>query len=459
MNFKPLVTLFLLVLLSACGHLDSDRATSSSDTEATSNPPPHTDDEQGDETDKIVLSDAELEAADAAPSADESAHGDLFARMRAGFTLPELDSKYVREYERWDATHPTYLKNLFVRATPFLYHIVEEIEKRGLPMELALLPAVESAYKPEAVSRSRAGGLWQFVPATGREFGLHDTWWYDGRRDAIASTNAALDYLEQLNKMFEGDWFLTLAAYNAGPGTVRRAIKRHRPQHKAVYKNLNLRSETQRYVPKLLALRNIVQNPKKFQVTLPKIASKPYFEVLELPGQIDLNHFAEQTQIDRDLLRHLNAGFKRWATAPDGPHRILVPIGNGDMITRAEAAIASAPAIRFQNHRVRRGDTLSGIARQYGVSVASLRKANHLQNNMIRADRNLVVPVRGGELAALDMASAQTEVVHHVQRGDTLWSIARRYNVQLRELLDWNNFARNQILQLNQTVLIRPSLN
>ncbi|RBP51629.1 LysM peptidoglycan-binding domain-containing protein [Arenicella xantha] len=465
MNFKLIIILVVALTVSACGHMRGK------DTSAIDPAIENTDGSLSNDTDdanlatsdggSITLSEAELEAAEVAPSVTKSELGspsaDIFARMRDGFSLPDLDSKHVAEYEKWNASHPTYLENLFKRATPFLFHVVEELEKRGLPMELALLPAVESAYRPEAVSRSSAVGLWQFVPATGREFGLHDDWWYDGRRDPLASTKAALDYLEQLNRMFDGDWFLTLAAYNAGPGTVRRAMKRHRTSRQANYSSISLRSETRRYVPKLIALKNIIEHPERFKVSLEPIASQPYFEVLELPGQVDLNKFAADANIDIGMLRHLNAGFKRWATSPDGPHRLLVPIGDGELIAQAKEAIARAPEIRFKNHRIRQGDTLSGIARQYGVSVASLRKANQLRNNNIRADRTLMVPVRGSSavIAALAPANqAPSQVVHNVKRGDTLWSIARRYKVRVQELLTWNNLKPDHVLRLNQPVIV-----
>ncbi len=449
----------LIVTLSACGHLRSNPVSETSEPpipvalEDIERPPSNSV-----ENEEIVLSEAETAAAEVAPEPVADAKPvDLFDRLREGFEFPTLESKYIAQYERWDAEHPTYLNNLFLRATPFLYHIVEELEKRQLPMELALLPAVESAYKPEAVSRSKAGGLWQFIPSTGRHFGLHDDWWYDGRRDALASTTAALDYLTQLNKMFDGDWFLTLAAYNAGPGTVRRAIKKNKAKRRGTdYLDLRLRSETQRYVPKLIALKNIIQNPEKYQVTLPQIASQPYFEVISLPGQIDLKKFAADTDLDPAMLRHLNAGFKRWATSPDGPHRLLVPIGNGDLVAKAQATIKKAPQIQFRNHRINQGDTLSGIASRYGVSVASLQKTNNLRGNRIRAGRNLLVPVRGSALLAAPSSNAQTsnKVVHRVQRGDTLWSIARRYKVRLQELLSWNNISSDQVLRLNQSLTV-----
>jgi len=456
MNWKAYLMVPLLVVLSACGHLRSDPKT-----EAPNPAPPvvlETIEQPpliSQKNEKIILSDAETAAAEVAPRPIENvAPIDLFDRMRAGFKFPALESQHVSQYERWDTEHPTYLNNLFLRATPFLYHIVEELEKRDMPMEIALLPAIESAYKPEAVSRSNAGGLWQFIPSTGKYFGLHNDWWYDGRRDALASTTAALDYLMQLNKMFDGDWFLTLAAYNAGPGTVMRAIKKNKANGRSTnYSNLRLRSETKRYVPKLIALKNIIQNPSRFNIVLPTIASQPYFEVVSLPGQIDLKKFAADTQLDLSMLRHLNAGFKRWATSPDGPHRLLIPIGNGELVAKAQAAVKQAPQISFRNHPINQGDTLSSIANRYGVSIAALKKTNNLRGSQIRAGRNLLIPV-SGSVTNTNHSSNTNKLVHKVQRGDTLWSIARRYKVQLQELLSWNNISSDQILRLNQSLTV-----
>jgi membrane-bound lytic murein transglycosylase D len=393
--------------------------------------------------------------------------------MRSGFALPNLNSKHVTDYEKWNAEHKTYLDRLFARGTPFLFHIVDEIEKRQLPMELALLPAIESAYKPRAVSRSKAVGLWQFMSPTGRQFGLRQDWWYDGRQDALDSTTAALDYLTQLNKMFDGDWFLALAAYNAGPGTVSRAIKSNKSKGKRTqYQDLKLRSETKRYIPKLIALKNIINNPEKYGVELPLIEDKPYFDIVSLGGQIDIKKFADDAGIDHLELKHLNAGFKRWATSPDGPHRLLIPLNKTGDIKHAELAIQRAPKIRYANHKIEQGDSLSTIARRYGVSVRGLQKSNNLISTNIRAGKTLLIPVRTSTIAqasgvladdANTMIKADTptinvganqQLTHRVKQGDTLWSISRKYKVQVNNLLSWNNISKNQILRLNQTLLV-----
>ncbi|MDB4512049.1 transglycosylase SLT domain-containing protein [Arenicella sp.] len=382
---------------------------------------------------------------------------DLLERIRRGFQFPELESKYTANYIKWNVSHPSYLQDLFDRAEPFLYYIVEEIEKRGLPMELALLPAVESAFKPEALSRSKASGLWQFIPSTGKSFGLRQDWWYDGRRDFISSTNAALDYLTHLNGLFDGDWYLTLAAYNAGQGTVIRAVQANqRKGRKTDYQSLNLRAETVKYIPKLQALKEIVKNPSRYNVSLPKIPNQPYFEILTLPGQIDLQKFAELAKLDLKTIRHMNAGYLRWATSPEGPHRILSPISNHAQSSFALQKIEVNPSVEYQQHIIRRGENLGQIGRRFGVSVAALQKANNLSGTNIRAGKTLVIPIpsRTGSAVAQSNQNSANKRVHHVVQGDTLWSISKRYNVKLQQLLSWNQLSKNQTLRLNQSIFI-----
>ena len=457
---RSFFTLSLLVFLSACS---SHKKVTKIET------PPDANTKQQHEAEANVSDDLTLQTS-ALPSGEPTPEvsptkADVLARIRQGFEFPELKSKHTTQYEKWAAGHHSYLDNLFARGTPFLHYIVEEIEKRGLPMELALLPAVESAYKPTALSRSNAGGLWQFIPSTGRSFGLRQDWWYDGRNDPIESTQAALDYLTQLHKLFDGDWFLALAAYNAGQGTVSRAIKANKAKRRPTsYQDLALRLETQRYIPKLVALKNIIQNPQKFKVELPIIESEPYFKTIQLNGQIDLNKFARDSGIDITELRTLNAGFKRWATSPDGPHRLLIPVSNNNDTRLSKALLAAkhAPKINFENHTIARGDSLSSIAKRYGVSVSALKKNNNLRNSNIRAGKNLLIPIESNSRSTTASANSTAKnslkqnksAVHRVKKGDTLWSIARQYKVQVANLLNWNNLSKNQVLQPNQALLI-----
>ncbi len=328
---------------------------------------------------------------------------DLIARIRSGFRLPELHSKDIKQYERWSSKHPTYLSNLLNRAEPFLFYILDELAKRDMPTEIALLPAIESAFKPNAISKSKAGGLWQFVPSTGKYFGLRQDWWYDGRRDVLASTTAALDYLTELNKQFNGDWFLTLAAYNAGPGTLAKAIKSNQRRGLGTeFHQLKLRSETRRYVPKLIALKNIINNPEKFGVTLPIMPNTQYFRTVYFPNQIDLDEFTSSLELDIDEFRHLNAGHLRSATSPDGPHRVLLP--------------------------------LDSVSPEINTIIEKMSSSNFAIQ-----------------------AKQSNQLSHRVIAGDTLWSIARRYSVQVTELLNWNNLSNHAILNLDQILKVFPN--
>ena len=465
MNKKVISVTFFALILSACQHTQDKAKTT-----VYSQPTQHT-----------VVVEQPAAATNTRPQSrpkpvKPAYSRNLLDRIRAGFRFPHLDSKYVADYEKWNSTHPRYLNDLFNRSEPFLHHIVEEIEKRGLPMEIALLPAIESAYKPNAVSRSKAVGLWQFIPSTGKSFGLTQDWWYDGRRDVLLSTNAALDYLTQLNKRFNGDWFITLAAYNAGQGNIARAIKSNKKKGKRTnYTSLSLRSETRRYVPKIIALKNIINNPHVFNVKLPVIANSPQFEVVPLKGQIDLNKFAQHTGIDSKALNHLNAGFLRWATPPNGPHRILLPFNDRIAIQKARVAAQQTIKLDYQRHRIVSGDSLSSIARRYGVSISALKSTNKLSNSRIRAGKTLLIPVHDNNgqwhakattpstpqvAIATPVSSKQSngnqKVVHRVKRGDTLWGIAKRYKVRVDQLLAWNQISRNQTLRLNQSLVLFP---
>ena len=469
MILRSLIILILLTSLSACGHLDF-RSKPANQPDVSSELPKRSPLPTPTQNNGLPDSNEQPEVA-TTPIEPAPVPIDLLTRISRGFAFPAFNSRKTSKYERWNAEHPTYLSNLFARGEPFLFHIVEEIEKRGLPMELALLPAVESAYKPNAISRSKAGGLWQFMPATGRYKGLRQDWWYDGRRDLIASTTAALDYLEELNKMFDGDWYTTLAAYNAGPGTLQRAIKKNKRNRKGIqYQDLKLRAETVNYVPKLIALKNILNDAARFRVTLPVIANQPHFVELALPGQIDLHKFSEQSGIDLSELQHLNAGFRRWASSPDGPHRLLVPLRHYAAAQSSLANIASAPVVNYRSHAITQGDTLSGISRKYGVSVHAIKNVNKMSNSAIRAGRNLLIPIpqanQGNNSITASNAMANgkrlnangdAKLVHHVVVGDTLWSIARKYQVKIGELLSWNQLSRNQILSLDQKLTVFPN--
>lgn len=464
MKFSALTLLIIALLASGCSHRNKtieteqtvEQVPNSSVIESDSDAVSAEETTENAEPDETVEPAVTVEVT-AAPKPD------LLSRMRSGFALPEFNSKHVKQYERWNSTHSTYMQSLFDRATPYLHHIVNEVEKRNMPMEIALLPAVESAFKPNALSRSRAAGLWQFLSSTGKYYGLKQNWWYDGRYDAIAATDAALNYLTELHQMFDGDWQLALAAYNAGQGTVLKAIKRNKSRRKPTsYRHLRLRSETTRYVPKLYALRNIIQNPDKYGVILPIIKDEPYFRIVTLPGQVDLHQLAEKSSLNFKQIKSLNTAYRRWATPPNGPHRLLVPIKDSESIELALTQLKDQPVKNYRSHRIRNGDTLIAISKKYGVPVSVIQSTNKLRSSSIRAGKSLIIPISGSQRPiqtskTVVQNSSSKGVYHRVVAGDTLWSIAKRYQVKVAQLVNWNQISVNQVLNLNQVIRVFPN--
>lgn len=398
---------------------------------------------------------------------EQANYEDLWDRIRAGFALPRMEGPYVAQHERWFVNNTDYMERMLQRANLYLYHIVEEVEKRGIPMEIALLPAIESAYKPNAYSHARASGLWQFIPSTGRLYGLKRDGWYDGRRDVLASTRAALDYLEKLNKEFNGDWYLALAAYNAGEGRIGRAIAQNRRQGLSTsYEYLSLPSETRHYVPKLMAIVNIVANPERYGLDLREIPNSPYFVKVDAGGQIDLGVVAKLTNLPIDDVYAMNPGYSRWATSPNGPHNVLVPVDAKEAFLAALSELPPEERLQWARHEVRRGETISRVAQRFGVSVAAIRETNNLSSNRLRAGQDLLIPVSGRKLIADAKSSTKVakatatapegrmKVVHRVRRGETLYSIARRYNVYVDQLTKWNVMGKSDVLRMGQRLKI-----
>jgi membrane-bound lytic murein transglycosylase D len=392
---------------------------------------------------------------------------DLWDRVRSGLRLPKLDHQRVAYHERWFSKNPEYMKRKMKRARLFLYHIVEELDRRGLPMDLALLPAIESAYQPHAYSRARASGLWQFIPSTARRYGLKVNWWYDGRRDVVASTTAALNYLEDLHAEFD-DWYLALAAYNAGEGKVRYLMEHNRRRGLPTdYLHLRrLKSETHHYVPKLMAMINIVRNPEKYGITLEPIPNEPYFGRVDLGSQIDLHVIAKLADVPVGDLYDINPGFRRWATDPTGPHQILVPIENKDALIADLANLPEDARIKWRRHRVKQGDTLGAIGKRYGVSVWAIKKANNIRGTLIHVGQNLMIPISSRPLSRnianitrpLPRSSVgprgRAKIIHRVRKGETLWSIARKYSVYVRQLARWNRMRTRDILRVGRRLKV-----
>lgn len=396
---------------------------------------------------------------------------DLWTLNRQHMQLDlHLDQPRVQTQLNWYKKHPQYLARVVERARPYYHHILHEALKRGIPTELTLLPIVESAFDPFAYSHGRAAGPWQFIPSTGKYFGLKKTWWFDGRRDILDSTDAAYTYLQQLSKRFDNDWLLALAAYNAGGGNVSRAIKRNKRADKALdYWSLHLPKETMAYVPKLLALAELFRHPEKYGLELAAIPNKPYFSVVETESQIDIAQAASLAGITTKHLYQLNPGFNRWATDPEGPHRLLVPAENAVQFQSALAELPAEKRVKWTRYKIRSGDSLIAIAKKFGTTPALVREANNIQGNNIRAGKTLLIATASKGASAYSLSQTQRHLqkqktisrttdrrqqFHVVKSGDSFWSLAKRYNVGVRQLARWNSMAPGDPLQLGKRLVI-----
>lgn len=375
---------------------------------------------------------------------DEHRQSDLWARLRAGFRLEQVDHpRVLKELDRL-RRHPGAVHALLKRSTPYLHHIVERVEQRDLPLELALLPAVESGFRPFAHSSNGAAGLWQFMPATGRMLGLEQNRDYDGRRDVTRSTRAALDYLTQLHGRLDDNWLHALAAYNCGIGTVKRAIRRaHTRKHNTSYWKLDLPAETDAYVPRLLAMARIVADPERYGVNLPDVANEPYFDTTTVHGALDLEIAAELAGIPLKEFLVLNPAYRQGATPARGSYKILLPRKHVLAFKQGLAELPRDQRLRSTDHRVRAGDTLIAIARRYRVSVDAIREANGIQGHHIRVDQRLRIPLAGRSGVALaSRKTSRSKVRYEVRKGDSLYTIARQFSVSIAQLKRWNDVGR-----------------
>ncbi|MCF4994673.1 transglycosylase SLT domain-containing protein [Pseudomonas syringae] len=402
---------------------------------------------------------------------------DVWERMRQGFQLQDGlgVNPRIEQQRLWFASNPSFLENAGERGSLYIHYIVERLEERNMPLELALLPVIESAYNPMAYSRANAVGLWQFIPSTGRYFNLRQTRFYDGRRDITASTTAAMDYLTRLHDMFNGDWLLALAAYNAGEGTVSRAIERNEKLGLPTdYWNLPLPAETQAYVPKLLALSQVVLAPEAYGVNLNPIANEPYFQVVEINQRMDLSKVAAVANIDEDELFQLNPAFKQRTTI-DGPQHLLVPTSKAQLLTASlqtmrpdelisprqlkpvfDGADPTEVAQLKRAYRVKRGDNLGSIAKANKVQVKDLQRWNKMTGQNLKVGQTLVMQdntkrsparksnkrintvVASNSKSGSKAASKKAQTQYKVKRGDSLYMVAKRFNVEMQHLKRWN---------------------
>jgi membrane-bound lytic murein transglycosylase D len=371
---------------------------------------------------------------------------DLWQRIRQGFAIPDIDSPLVQRQTAYYAARPEYLQRMFDRSRLYLFHIVEEIEKRGLPTELALLPMVESAFNPMAYSRSHASGLWQFIPGTGRRYDLKQNWWYDGRRDIVDSTTAALDYLTAIYGM-HGDWHLALASYNWGENAVARAIAKNRAAGKPTdYQSLKMPPETRNYIPKLQALKNIIANPDYFGITLEPIRNEAYFATSDRVVDIDVQLAAKLAEMPVEEFIALNPAFSRPVIRASMTPRIVLPADKVDVFHENLAKLDEKSLVSWQTYYPKKGDSFESIAKKHRMTVAQLREVNGINPRNKVLPTMVVVPVEGSTariekmpiMYAPPIPVSIRRVFHTVKPGETLPSIATRYKVAADDITRWN---------------------
>lgn len=398
----------------------------------------------------------------------------IWERIVARFEIPGCDAHDVNlQWAAWYASRPDYMERIFKRAQPWIYYIAGELERRNLPGELALLPIVESAYDPFAYSSGRALGSWQFISDTGRRYGLKQNWWYDGRRDVWASTAAALEYLANMNEMFEGDWLLALAGYNSGEGRVMRQVKHNRAAGKPTdFWNLKLPRETRGYVPKLLGLACLFRNPERYDFKIAQTPDQPVIAAVDLKQQADLVLVSQLSDVPIDVLFTLNPGYNRWATSPEGPHRVVLPLENAALLEASLKVVDPHSLMRWDQVVVEKGDSLSTLAQRHHVPVEVLRSSNELSGDMIHPGQKLLLPrddqlmidpryaAAAGELQRLQSGLISADrVTHRVRPGESLSVIARRYRVTVKDLQAWNHIRdpRNLRAGVNLIVFHSPT--
>jgi membrane-bound lytic murein transglycosylase D len=411
-------------------------------------------------------------------------HSDLWARIKDGYELPDVNSPLTSTHEEWYASRPDYVKRMVERSQRYMFHIVEEVQKRGMPTEIALLPMIESAFNPQAYSRSKASGIWQFMPATGKHFGLQQNWWADNRRDVTAATNAALDYLQKLYGMF-GSWDLALAAYNAGEGTVQRAIDKNKNLGLATdYKSLNLPPETRNYVPKLQAVKNIITEPEKYGLTIAAMPNRPYFARVTTPKQIDAKLAAQLAEISYEEFSALNPSYNRpvitsTITSSGEKNQLLLPVWAAERFVK-NLANYDKPLTSWQTYNAKRGEHVDSIAKRFGTNASQLRTANGFTaTGKLRNPQTMLVPAvysasAGDDEQAIDAIELEnnhvensTEVdepkttdrviykvkTHRVKKGENLTALAAKYDTSTQALMKMNGL-KNAKVKVGQSLKV-----
>ena len=391
-------------------------------------------------------------------------HDDLWARVRAGFSLTGVQSQEVRFHEADFSKRQQFIDRIVERSRRYLYYIIEEVERRGMPTEIALLPIVESAYDPDAYSHRHAAGLWQFIPSTAKAFGLEQNWWHDERRDVVAATRAALDYLQQLHSMF-GNWKLALAAYNWGQGSLKKVIDEEHSGSKSVkFQDLRLPSETRHHVAKLIAIRNIVANPRRYGVKLKPIPDRPYFEQIELTQQIDVRLVARLAGISENEFNALNPAHHRPVIqVKDTPRTLLLPV------TQVRTFVSNLEnydkaLVSWRVYQAKQAETVQDLSSRYRISAAKLAEINGIsEQGVLRKGQILLVPRDGSSIRERTYLAHHIptetkkprfeQLVYTVKKGDTLYDIAKRYSIDIQSLKSWNDVSDR--LSVGQKLTLR----
>lgn len=410
------------------------------------------------------LTQAQVKSLGVAPMAPPA---DLWERIRRGFAMPNLESDLVGNREQWYATRPDYIFRMTERSSKYMFHIVEELERRNMPSELALLPFIESAFNPQAVSSAKAAGMWQFMPATGKYFELTQNAFRDDRRDVLASTRAALDYLQKLYGMF-GDWHLALAAYNWGEGSVSRAIGKNRRSGLGLsYTDVNMPSETRYYVPKLQAVKNIVANPEAFKTRLPDIGNHPYFQTVDIRNDIDVTLAAKLAEISLKDFKELNPSVDRPVIMAAGTPQILLPWDNAKIFHRNLAAFSGGQLASWTVWQTPTTMTPADAAKRAGLSETELRSVNHIPPRVvIKAGSSLLVPrsdrnsvdiaehiADNGHLSLAPDVILKRKVLKAGKR-DSVASLAQRYKVSPLSVADWNKVSASAKFKAGQQIVM-----
>ena len=467
---SPYTLLMIVIsacLLSSCNIINVNQATTTAENiEPLSKPDLSTKETASEVAPALEASTGQLAVTATKAIIDEPVTIDLWQRLRNGFQLEREQTDSVNKIIKRYRASPKGIYQQTQQATLYLHYIIGELEKHDLPLELALIPFVESRYQPLAYSPNRAAGLWQFIPSTGTYFKLKRSWWHDERRDVVASTAAAIRYLNYLNNFFGGDWLLTMAAYNAGEGTIAKAIRKNKAQGRATdFWSLKLPKETQQYIPRILAWAYIIDNPQDYKLSLAPAPNQATFAKVDIGSQIDFAKLADISGASIDTLYALNPAYNRWATDPKPPHTLLLPIDKQQATIDALNDYPIDKRMAWQHYTIKKNDALSLIARKFGTTVATIKRANKLRSNNIRAGKTLLIPA-SAKTADYYPANYQqrstgkkspknkSRIEYIVKNGDSFWSIAKKYNLSSSAIANWNNMSIKDTLKVRKKLVL-----